>query len=69
MMEWWSGLDDSAHDWIIISGLVMLAVVGITVGVVGAANFATLEPLMHLGLSVGIAGLLGAVFVSMARLT
>lgn len=68
MREWWSGLDGSAQDWFIFSGLLMLAVVAFTVGVIGVMNFATLEPLAHLGFAVGIASTLGGLFTAMARL-
>lgn len=68
MKEWWDGLDGSAQDWFLLSGALMLFVVGVTVGVIGAVNVGTLEPLMHLGFSVGLASALGTMFTAMARL-
>jgi hypothetical protein len=66
---WWDDLDDTGQNWVVISGFAMLAVVGITVGVVAATSgLAVMEPLIHLGLGFGVGSLMAGLFTTMARL-
>ena len=71
MGNWWKGLDRQERDWFILSGFLMLLVVGLVVGIVAATNVAvlpTLVPLILLGFSAALAGLLGAFISAMIRL-
>jgi hypothetical protein len=66
--NWWESVDIYAQDWFVLGGLLMVGVVGFAVGCFGLTVIATLEPLVHLGFSFGIAGILGSLFYTMAQI-
>lgn len=65
--KWWNGLSDGAQGCVLLGGPLTLFVVSMTLGVLGAVLMGAWEPMMHIGFSLGIVGVLGAIFTAMAR--